>query len=683
MIKETIKNRSLKLFRSISFKISTLVLFISMVGIGIISYISYDKAKSIFIEYSSYILKKDLNEYGNLIVNKIDKLFYDIKIFSLNPSIQGYIRAYTNKYNYDEKTNKTFNQYQEELSSIVSLILKQNRPYFQMRIIDIANGQELLKILKDNNKIKKVDKRDLQNKWNRSYFQDTLKLKRKDDVYISNINLNKEFNTIEFPIKPTIRVAKVLYADEKKVAITVINANVKYLFDFNKLRNSKSIKTYISNKDGYYIFNESNPQKEFGFELGREFKITDDFPFLKPLFESNKKEVSFLHKNLILVAKKVYFAPDKFLVILKTTTPSIFEEKSFEYIETLIISHLVAGIIIALLTTILVKKITTPITKLTQIANKIASTKGEENIKIDIYSNDEIGDLAKSFKIMLDSLIDSKKEIENFANRLEKEVEKKTKELKEINKNLQRMVNEKVQEIRQKDKALTQQSKLAAMGEMIGAIAHQWRQPLNGLAINIQLLEDLYEEGSLDKETLKRIIDKNLQMIEFMSNTIDDFRNFFRRDKEKVLFDIKETIEKVIALQKPQLDNHNIKIITHLRPIKYKGYKNEFMQAILNIISNAKDAIIEKQKDGIIKMSNKKEGKNIVIEIEDNGGGIPKEVMDRIFEPYFTTKDEGKGTGMGLYMVKEIFDRMDADIKVSNTKNGAKFTIILKEDSGN
>ena len=390
-----------------------------------------------------------------------------------------------------------------------------------------------------------------------------------------------------------------------------------------------------------------------------------------------------MHKNLILVAKKVYFAPDKFLVILKTTTPSIFEEKSFEYIETLIISHLVAGIIIALLTTILVKKITTPITKLTQIANKIASTKGEENIKIDIYSNDEIGDLAKSFKIMLDSLIDSKKEIENFANRLEKEVEKKTKELKEINKNLQRMVNEKVQEIRQKDKALTQQSKLAAMGEMIGTIAHQWRQPLNGLAINIQLLEDLYEEGSLDKETLKRIIDKNLQMIEFMSNTIDDFRNFFRRDKEKVLFDIKETIEKVITLQKPQLDNNNIKIITHLRPIKYEGYKNEFMQAILNIISNAKDAIIEKQKDGIIKISNKKEGKNIVIEIEDNGGGIPKEVMDRIFEPYFTTKDEGKGTGMGLYMVKEIFDRMDADIKVSNTKNGAKFTIILKEDSGN
>ena len=218
------------------------------------------------------------------------------------------------------------------------------------------------------------------------------------------------------------------------------------------------------------------------------------------------------------------------------------------------------------------------------------------------------------------------------------------------------------------------------MGEMIGAIAHQWRQPLNALAINIQLLEDLYEDGTLDNKMLKELVQKNMETIQFMSNTIDDFRNFFRKDKEKVEFDIKEAIEKTIELQKAQLSNHNIKVITNLEPIKFKGYKNEFMQAILNLISNAKDVIIERNKEGVIRISSKKDQDKIVIEIEDNGGGIPEDIIDRIFEPYFTTKEEGKGTGMGLYMVREIIHRMNGKISVTNTKEGAKFIIILKEN---
>ena len=666
---------------SISLKISLLVMFVSLIGIGILSYISFEQAKKIFIENSQNVLNQDLKEYTNFIKNRINKLLYDIKIFSLNPSTQGYIRAYVSKYKYDEKTNKTFNQYQRELKSIISLILKQNPTYFQIRIIDAKNGDELLKLVKMGQKIINIADEDLQNKWNTEYVQYSLKLK-KTDTYISKINLNREFNTIEFPIKPTIRVAKALYLNNQKVAISVINANIKKLFKFDRLRMRKEIKTFIANSDGYYIFNETNPQKEFGFEFGREYKITDDYPFLKPLFNSKKTKVTAVKDNLILVARKIYYAPDKFLVILKITTPSIFEEKSDEYIQTLIIAVLLIVLVISILTTILVREVTKPIIKLTNIANKIAKTKGEEHINIDINTNDEIGKLAKSFKVMLDSLIESKKEIENFANKLEKEVEKKTKELKEVNKNLEKMVKKQVEEIRKKEQALTQQSKLAAMGEMIGAIAHQWRQPLNALAINIQLLEDLYEDGVLDSKTLKELVQKNMETIQFMSNTIDDFRNFFRKDKEKVEFDIKEAIEKTIELQKAQLSNHNIKIITNLEPIiKFKGYKNEFMQVILNLISNAKDAIVEKNREGVIKISSKKEEDKIIIEIEDNGGGIPENLIDRIFEPYFTTKEEGKGTGMGLYMVREIINRMNGKISVTNTKEGAKFTIILKENS--
>jgi len=179
-----------------------------------------------------------------------------------------------------------------------------------------------------------------------------------------------------------------------------------------------------------------------------------------------------------------------------------------------------------------------------------------------------------------------------------------------------------------------------------------------------------------------------MQTIQFMSNTIDDFRSFFRKDKEKVEFDIKEAIEKTLNLQKAQLKNHNIEVLAELKPIKIKGYKNEFMQVILNIISNAKDAIEEKRKkignfQGKIKIKTRKNNDKIFIEIEDNGGGIPKEIKERIFEPYFTTKEEGKGTGMGLYMVKEIIERMNGKIEVENTSEGAKFIITLKDTSEN
>ena len=184
---------------SVSLKISLLVMFVSLIGIGVLSYISFNQAKKIFIENSQNILKQNLKEYANFIQNRIDKLLYDIKIFSLNPSTQGYARAYISKYRYDEKTNKTFSQYQKELQGIISLILKQNPTYFQMRIIDVSNGQELLKLAKNDQKIINILYKDLQNKWNMKYVQDTLKLK-KSDTYISKINLNREFNTIEFPI---------------------------------------------------------------------------------------------------------------------------------------------------------------------------------------------------------------------------------------------------------------------------------------------------------------------------------------------------------------------------------------------------------------------------------------------------------------------------------------------------
>jgi two-component system CheB/CheR fusion protein len=231
-------------------------------------------------------------------------------------------------------------------------------------------------------------------------------------------------------------------------------------------------------------------------------------------------------------------------------------------------------------------------------------------------------------------------------------------------------------ENKEKEKALIIQSKLASMGEMIGAIAHQWRQPLNALTIRIQKLKHNYEKDEIDEEFIKKFVHDNKGTIDFMSKTIDNFRNFFRIDKHKSDFDIKSAIEEVVQMLSVQLENHNINLSFTGESFVSCGYKTEFQQVILNIINNSKDILMQNSiKTPTISI----DIKDNIVQIADNGGGIDKEIIDRIFEPYFTTKDQGRGTGMGLYMSKMIIeDNMHGKLSVKNSDIGAIFTIELE-----
>ena len=234
------------------------------------------------------------------------------------------------------------------------------------------------------------------------------------------------------------------------------------------------------------------------------------------------------------------------------------------------------------------------------------------------------------------------------------------------------------QKDQKRDVILSQQARLASMGEMIGAIAHQWRQPLNELALRTQMLKYKFKQG-INEEEIDTIVKENLETIGFMSQTIDDFRNFFKIDKNKERFDLAEVIQSVLALQKQQFINNGIALDIHGETTVVEGFKSEFQQVILNIVSNAKDAFeglnIENKSINITLALNE-------VSITDNAGGIPANVLDRIFEPYFTTKAHGKGTGMGLYISKMIIeDHMNGEISVENITTpqgkGAAFTIVL------
>lgn len=252
--------------------------------------------------------------------------------------------------------------------------------------------------------------------------------------------------------------------------------------------------------------------------------------------------------------------------------------------------------------------------------------------------------------------------------------------LEEFNSKLQLMVREEVQKNRQKDAVVIYQSRLAKMGEMIGNIAHQWRQPLNSLGIILSELKDSYNYGDLDREYFEDSVAKSKQILARMSQTIDDFRDYLTPSKEEAPFPISESILFILELMEESLRSNQIRVETKLdRDLCVSGYENEFSQVISNVLDNARDALEEScPPQKVIRITAEEIGNHIKIDILNNGNPISQEVLGKMFTPYFTTKTLGKGTGIGLYMSKIIIEEhMNGAISFRNTQKGACCTIVL------
>jgi PAS domain S-box-containing protein len=277
-------------------------------------------------------------------------------------------------------------------------------------------------------------------------------------------------------------------------------------------------------------------------------------------------------------------------------------------------------------------------------------------------------------KIIIVPEFDSQKNIIGYFS-VKRKINDKIK-LRELNTKLEEKVKQAIEQSRKKDQLLSYQSKLATMGEMIGVIAHQWKQPLSSLSAKIQSIK--YKKN-IDEDYKERFISDNMQMIHFMTNTIDDFRDFYRQDKIKEDFKILNCIYKTLNILEPQFQSSGIEISVEGDDFITNGLQSEFQHVIVNLISNAKDELLQKDmKNKKIKISTRIEEEQGIVTIEDNAGGIPEHIIEKVFEPYFTTKETGKGTGIGLYLSKTIIEEtMSGDLIASNSKDGACFKIIL------
>ncbi len=337
---------------------------------------------------------------------------------------------------------------------------------------------------------------------------------------------------------------------------------------------------------------------------------------------------------------------------------------------------------------------------LINIAKRTAQ--GERGLIIDTSRNDEIGVLAYEMSIMLNKLDANDKELALFNKSLEVKIKEKTKELalkndilkeseenlKLLNDDLEKRIELEVEKMKEVQEKLFKSEKLAAMGDMIGNIAHQWRQPLSVITTASTGMQMQKEFGTLSDERFTNSCDMINNNAQYLSETIDDFKNFIKGDSIEVQFNIEDKMNSFLHLVESVVTSDDIHMVLDFqKDITLNGHPNELIQCIMNIFNNSKDALTEKEVENKhIFISTNIIDTNLQISIYDNAGGIPKDIINKVFEPYFTTKHKAQGTGLGLHMTYNLItDCMNGNIDVSTIDfdyqgkqyKGAQFVITL------
>lgn len=395
----------------------------------------------------------------------------------------------------------------------------------------------------------------------------------------------------------------------------------------------------------------------------------------RQLLSSEKELVEITHhgKSYILMAQQLPNSESStpLSVLFGYPYDAIKEQKQALFREQLLLFGSIFLISLLVLSSIIIKY-SRILRTLSQAARRMPEGRSQERVKINTH--DELEFLADSFNNMAS-------ELNILHSGMEQEIENKTRALKELNETLELRVKEELEKNRQKEKQLLNQSRLAQMGEMISMIAHQWRQPLAAISSTSALLELKASRNELDADTVREKAHNISNYAQHLSTTIDDFRNFFKSQKEKLTTSYDELVASVLEIVKTSISHNKIELIQELECHEhFSTYPNELKQVILNLIKNAEDALLEKEVAApYIKIKTYTQEDDCILEVSDNAGGIPDAIIEHIFDPYFSTKTKKDGTGLGLYMSKTIVEEhCRGTLSLRNGDEGAVFAIAIK-----
>ncbi len=504
---------------------------------------------------------------------------------------------------------------------------------YQLRLLD-AKGYERLRYELDRNG-NIIENRNLQDKSSRYYFQEATHLPI-NGIYLSKLDLNMENGKIETPYRQTLRtVEKVMIA--QKIYYVVFNYDVSKLF--KRALTTTYYDLFLVEKDGQINIHLNN---NFAFSSQQQKALYwHDFIDTKEAFIS-QKPLDILPYDIIISLKKSLFTK--------------LQTKKRDAIVQIILNAFLLSLFLAFLLYYFLRK--------------------------------HLGQLSKNIlKIMKGKKATDKKQFQEFQDILakiskqQKLIQKHIVALDSLKNSLEEKVKIQVEEIKEKQQQLLHKSRLAQMGEMISMIAHQWRQPLTAITATTGNLQLKLMMDEIDKETFTKEIGLVEGYAQHLSKTIDDFRNFFKTNKEKEKSSLDTIVTSTLEIVQVSANNKNITIKTTLQsPELFYTYASEVKQVLLNLIKNAEDALIEaKVKEPTIMIETFTHEDSYHLIVKDNAGGIPADIIKKIFDPYFSTKKEKDGTGLGLYMSKTIIqEHCHGTIMIENDNQGACFHITLK-----
>ncbi len=482
--------------------------------------------------------------------------------------------------------------------------------------------------------------------------EDIFTIAMKNKIYYSDIYFEKRSNEMMIDISKAVKDL----VTQKIVGVITIQVSMGAIQELisNKLINGNGI-ALLNLNNNQYLYKSST--------IDKVSDSLDDF-IQKPKISHN---VIVKDDNYIVLEKEYDFNRLKMKIIIANSSENVFfdiNETFIKNIQLLLIIIVFLAIVMFLFINYLLKPLKHLQKKIQQLSKKISP---EENLEENKNLN-ELESIKQHFYFFI-------KLINLERNKLE-----------EYNKNLQQRVEEEVRKNKEKEELLAHQSKMASMGEMLENIAHQWRQPLSVIstaASGLMLQKQL--KNISDEEEIERL-NKIMKTTQYLSETITSFSNFFRQDKTKTNCNLKDICFHALNIIESKFKNKNVEIITNINDLNLYTYDGELTQVIMNILTNAHDILKKSSYKKFIFIDIYQENKNAIITIKDNGGGIADDIIDKIFEPYFTTKFKSSGTGIGLYMSQEIITKnIGGTLGVKNETfsyenndyKGASFTITI------
>lgn len=612
----------------------------------------------------------------------------------------------------------------EQLKKQFLLVAQMNSNFMQLRYLD-KHGNEVIRIDRISELTDPFVQSQLQNKKDRYYFSNSRVLPF-EKIWFSPLDLNIENGALEVPYKPTIRAIMPISSNGEFDGILVINY---FMNDFLKqLVDSPLYKTILVDFSGNILLHYEE-EKSWGLYKEQKYNISSEFEDYKEILSHS------IYKSNDLISKQLDSPiANKPILILEPKEEYLTKEITnhyFQYAYTILIVLVltfIASIFVSKLLRNLLedlkntKKLNDKLKDLYERFFTILNTTNDAIIVVNENKNVEFlnkaatnitgyqeGELlnkpielfVKDQVLFFDMFekVFNKNMIKTFENTCftkdEKKVIvlttlikiKKQNNILFIGRDITELKKKEI-ELKEKEEIILQQSKIATMGEMLENIAHQWRQPLSIISTSASGLQLRQEMNSLDEEIISEGLENIVKTTNYLSQTIEDFRNFFSTSKVLELFEISAMIEKTLYLMTSKLTSTQVSIeMTKEKMFYIKGVKNEMIQCFMNIFSNAIDEFERKEQEPprLLMISIYEENQKIIIETLDNAGGIPEEALTKVFNAHFTTKGES-GTGIGLYMTKKIIEKsFGGEIAVENKeftfeKNtfiGASFKISL------